>query len=140
MKTKFLILPALMLVLGSTSCDKDDDKYELPAATLTGKWNYSKVGTTIGGAEVLADYDGNEEGCNKDYVEFGSNNNFADVDYDSTDSACEVFTDTGTYAVTGNTIVVDFGDQTVTGTILNLSYTELKIRDNESGSVVVYNR
>jgi len=140
MRTKFLILPALLLVLGSTSCDKDDDKYELPAATLTGKWFFSKVGTTIGGAEVLGDYDGNETGCSKDYVEFGNSGQFASVDYDSTDSPCEVFTDTGSYAVTGNTIVIDTGDDTSTGTLLNISYTELKIKDNETGEILVFTR
>lgn len=140
MKTRFLTVSALLLVLGFSSCDKDDDKYELPAATLTGKWYYSKVGTVIGGAEVLANYDGNEDGCNKDYIELGNGGEFANVDYDSTDTPCEVLTDTGTYAVTGNTVVVDTGDGAVTGTLLNLSYTELKIKDNESGGIVVYTR
>jgi hypothetical protein len=140
MKAKFLILPALLLVLGSTSCDKDDDKYELPAATLTGKWFYSQVGTTIGGAEVLGAYDGNEDGCSKDYIELGNDGEYANVDYDSADTPCAVSTQTGSFAVTGNSFVVDTGDDTVTGTILNLSYTELKIRDNDSGAIVVYTR
>ena len=140
MKATFLTASALLMVLGFSSCDKDDDKYELPAATLTGKWYYSKVGTTIGGAEVLADYDGNEDGCSKDYIELGNGGEFANVDYDSTDSPCEVLTDTGSYAVTGNTIVVDSGDGAVTGTLLNLSYTELKIKDNDSGTIIVYTR
>lgn len=143
MKTKsILFLSALTLFLGvsTTSCDKDEDEYQLPAATLTGKWFYSKVGTVVGGAEILADYGDNETGCSKDYVEFGSNNEYADVDYDSTDSPCEVFATTATYAVTGNTIVVDFGDTTTTGTLLNLSYTELKIKDNDTNEITVYTR
>lgn len=140
MKATFLTASALLMVLGFSSCDKDDDKYELPAATLTGKWFYSKVGTTIGGAEVLGDYDGNETGCSKDYIELGNGGQYADVDYDSTDSPCEVFTDTGSYAVTGNTVVIDTGEDTVTATLLNLSYTELKLKDNDSGAIVVFTR
>lgn len=138
MKLKpFLILPALALTLGITSCDKDDDKYELPAATLTGQWAYSKTGAVVGGVEVLQNYDGNVEGCTKDYVDFGTNNLFADVDHNSD---CDAVTDTGTYAVTGNTVVIDFGDSVQTWTIQNLSYTELKVKDNDSGEIVVFNR
>lgn len=140
-KQSILFLSALTLVGAiTTSCNKDDDKYELPAATLTGKWFYSKVGTVVGGVEVLGNYDGNEDGCSKDYIELGNNSNYANVDYDSADSPCEVFTETGTYAVTGNTIVVDTGDGAITGTLLNLSYTELKVKDNDSGIIIVYTR
>ncbi len=141
MKTRFLILPALLMVLGTTSCNDDDDaKYELPAATLTGKWNYNKVGTVVAGAEVMTDYTGNEPGCNMDYIELGNNNSYASVDYDSTDAPCQAITTTGTFAVTGNTVVVDAGDDSFTGTILNLSYTELKVRDNESGTIFLFTR
>ncbi|HMI07014.1 MAG TPA: lipocalin family protein [Flavobacterium sp.] len=142
MKTKsILLLSALTLGLGLlTGCNKDDDKYELPPATLLGKWYYSKVGTNVGGAEVLANYDGNEAGCTKDYIELTDNNVFADIDFDSTDAPCEAISRVGTWASTGNTVVVDYGDDVITGTILNLSYTELKVQDNDSGQIVVYTR
>jgi hypothetical protein len=142
MKTQSVLFISALTLIGitTTSCNKDDDKYELPAATLTGKWFYSKVVGAVGGVEFLDNYDGNEDGCSKDYVEFGSNGTFADVDYDSTDSPCEVFADAGTYAVAGNTIIVDFGDQATTATILNLSYTELKVKDSDSGEIAVFTR
>lgn len=142
MKTKSILFISALTLIGitTTSCDKDDDKYELPAATLTGKWFYSKVGGAVGGVEFLDNYGGNEDGCSKDYVEFGSNGTFADVDYDSTNAPCEVLADAGTYALAGNTIVVDFGDGSTTSTLLNLSYTELKVRDNDSGEILVFTR
>ncbi len=140
MKLKFMILPALLMVLGTTSCnDDDEEQFQLPAATLTGKWNYSKVGQVVAGVEVFQDYE-NEAGCNRDYIELGNNNTYVEVDYDSTDEPCQAITTTGTFAVTGNTVVVDAGDDSFTGTILNLSYTELKVKDNESGTIVVFVR
>lgn len=141
MKTKFLIVPALLLAFGTTSCDDDDDKnFQLPPATLTGKWNFSKVGGIVGGTEILTPYDGNEAGCNKDYIELGNNNTYANVDYNSDTEPCQAITTAGTFAVTGNTIVVDAGAESFTGTILNLSYVELKVQDNDSGTIVVFNR
>lgn len=135
---KKITLLAALLAFGfsQTSCNKDDDKNELPAATLLGKWNYSKDGMIAGGTEVLVDYDGNEPGCTKDYVLFNANNSFLDVDY-GTD--CEEFSDAGTYAVTGNSIVVDFGEGAETVEIMNLSYTELKLKTAD-GFITVFNR
>jgi len=138
---KKIILMAAFVSLGlvQTSCDKDDDKYELPAATLLGKWTYAKEGEVVGGVEILSDYDGNEEGCSKDYILFNANNTYRAVDFDSFDSPCEELSETGTYAVTGNTIALDYGDETDTAEILNLSYTELKVK-SQDGYIMVFTR
>lgn len=124
--------------MSQTSCNKsDDDKPVIPAPSLLGKWNYSKEGTSIGGTETLEDYSGNESGCSKDYTVFNANNTITDVDFDSFDSPCEELSDSGTYAVNGNTIIVDFGDGPVTAQILNLSYTELKVKVENDITVFV---
>lgn len=138
---KKIILVAAFLSIGfiQTSCNKDDDKYELPAATLLGKWNYAKEGQMVGDSEVLVDYSDNEVGCSRDYIIFNANNTLIDVDYDSTDSPCEEFTGGGTYAVTGNIIVVNFGDGPESVEIMNLSATELKVKDAE-GYIQVFQR
>ncbi|SCX87252.1 hypothetical protein [Flavobacterium caeni] len=140
MKTRFLILPALLLVLGTSCNDDDNENYQLPAATLTGKWNYSKTGGIVGGTELLTDYTGNESGCNRDFIELSNDGAYVEVDYDSSTEPCQAITSTGTFAVTGNTVVVDTGDETFTATILNLSYTELKIQDTETGAIVLFVR
>lgn len=127
----------LSVGLFQTSCNKDEDKNALPAATLLGKWNYEKEGQIVGGTEVLVDYQGNDAGCFKDYIIFNSNNTLLDVDYDSFATACEEFSEVGTYVVAGNTISVDFGDGITTAEILNLSYTELKVKDSDGYILVL---
>lgn len=140
MKTKIFALAGLVVAMGTISCDKDDDKYTLPAATLTGKWYYSKVGGTLNGVEFLNDYNGNEDGCQKDYVEFTNNNVFTDADFDSSSAPCQLTADAGSYTVTGNTIVTNIQGEVGTKNILNLSFTELKVQDTEDNTIIVFTR
>lgn len=138
---KKIVLMAAFLSLGmfQVSCDKEDNEDYVPVPTLVGKWNYSKSGTMVGQSEVLSDYDGNEPGCTKDYIVFDPNGALLDVDFDSTDSPCEELSEVGTYSVTGNTLTVNFGEGAESVQILNLSFTELKIKSAE-GIINVFTR
>jgi len=103
---------------------------------LSLEWTYSKVGS----GNILIDYPDHEEGCDKDYVELTANGLYNDVDYDSFDSPCEVFTDSGTYLKEGNTLSVTYdGNFVDTVDILLLTETELKIQ-NEEGEIALFTR
>lgn len=134
-KVSILFLSALALSVGS--CGSDDNGN--PTGTdgsIVGKWTYSKVGS----GNLLIDYPDHEDGCAKDYVELTANGVFHDVDYDSFDTPCEVFTDTGTYLKEGNTLTVTYdGEQVDVANILLLTNTELKIQ-NQDGEIVLFTR
>ena len=135
-KISILIAAFLTLGLTITSCNNDDDN---ASASLEGKWNASKEGAIVNGQEVLMPYTGNETGCQKDYIQINANGTITDVDFDSMDNPCEQFTISGTYTRTGNNITITVAGQSETGTILSLTSTELKVKDNES-FVSVYTR
>lgn len=134
---KFTVLFVSVLTIGLTfsSCSKDDDD----AGSLEGKWNFSKEGAVAGGQEILVDYSGNEAGCTKDYTTFSADGTVTDVDYDSFDTPCEVFTDNGTWVRTNNTITITSGGETFSAEILNLTSSELKVKDTD-GYIVVFTR
>lgn len=134
-KLSILLLSALALSLGS--CGSDDSGNDTGTdASIVGKWTYSKVGS----GDLLINYPDHEEGCDKDYVELTASGTYNDVDYDSFDSPCEVFTDSGTYVKSGNTLTVNYeGNFVDTATILLLTDTELKIQ-NEEGEVALFTR
>ncbi|RZK11746.1 MAG: hypothetical protein EOO46_05680 [Flavobacterium sp.] len=134
-KVNILFLSALALSLGS--CSSDDNGNDTgTSASIVGKWTYSKVG--IG--DNLINYPDHEEGCDKDYVELTADGVIIDVDYDSFDTPCEVFTDTGTYLKEGNSLNVSYGGNDIdTLTILVLTNTELKMKNN-GGETVLFTR
>ena len=135
---KILLVTAIIAAFSLTSCNKDDNN-STPSTSLVGKWNYSKEGTVVNGQEVLIDYTDNETGCSKDYVQFTATNTFSDIDYDSSEAPCEMFTTTGTYSKSGSTVTLTSGGFTVSGTILNLTATELKVKDTQ-GNITVYTK
>lgn len=135
---KFTVLFVSVLTIGLTisSCSKDDGD---GAGSLEGKWNFSKEGVVAGGQEMLVDYSGNEAGCTKDYVTFSAGGTFADVDYDSFETACEMFTDNGTWVKSNNTITITSGGSTDSAEILSLTSSELKIKDAD-GYILLFTR
>ncbi|PDS21691.1 hypothetical protein B0A78_13970, partial [Flavobacterium columnare NBRC 100251 = ATCC 23463] len=72
LKNLFLVLS--ILLLGLSSCSKDDDSTPITSvASLEGKWQLTKEGGIINNQEVLTDYQ-HTSGCAKDYMEFLSGN------------------------------------------------------------------
>jgi len=138
-KVSILFVSALALGMVFTSCNKDEDSSSTPAASLEGKWNFSKDGGIVGGQEVLVDYDGNEAGCTKDYIMINTNGTITSVDYDSFDAPCELFTDSMTWTRSGNIITVTDGVDVYTQEILSLTSTELKVKDAE-GYITLFTR
>lgn len=134
--SSILFLSALALSLGS--CSNDDNRNPVHTdGDIVGKWTYSQYGDNNNN---LIDYDDHELGCDKDYVELTANGVFRDVDYDSFDTPCEMFVDSGTYLKEGNTLAVTFsGEEVDTVNILVLNDTELRIQRSE-GDIVVFTR
>jgi hypothetical protein len=138
MKTKSILF-AIVLGIGIfvTSCSNDNGGETL--APLVGKWNITKVGTTVGGVETLVDAPQNESGCDHDYLNLKLDNTVIMGDYDSSVSACALTTDAGIYSRSHNNITIVINGVTTVQDIVNLSLSELKLKD-ASGVISVYIR
>jgi len=112
------------------SCNSDDDAG--PAATIDGKWNQVKTVIRVNNV-ALQDipYDGDEEGCDKDYVEFAAAGVFNDVVYFDPAGSVECqadMLDAGTWAKNGTTLTIsNDGDLEGVHQIVKLTATELQI-------------
>jgi Lipocalin-like domain len=126
------------LILATVSCNNDDNEGET-LAPLSGKWNLSKVGTTVGGSETLIDAPQNQTGCDKDFMLLKIDNTVEEGDYDSTLDPCALFTDLGIYSRSNNNLTRVLDGVTTVQDIMNLSLNELKLKD-ASGRIELYNR
>ncbi len=137
MKQSIFYVLAFMLTFGMISCSSDDDKGS-ESATILGKWYISQNGYILNGTEILEDYD-HECATKKDFVEFFNDGTVKDSYYDT---ACVVDTDTGTYTLDGNTLVVSYmydGEiDTQQATIVTLNETTLKFNITEVYDGVTY--
>lgn len=131
---------ALLLSLGlvATSCSDDDNEGET-LAPLSAKWNITQVGSTVNGQEVLVDAPQNESGCNKDYLDLNTDNTLEEGDYDSTLAPCAIYTKEGIYSRSHNNLTTVVDGVSTTRDIVNLTLTELKLRDT-NGGIQVYSK
>lgn len=133
-----LLVLALSTGLFTASCSSDDNEGET-LVPLTGKWNITKVGTTVAGEETLVDPPQNESGCNKDYLDLNIDNTLTEGDYDSTISNCALGTNSGIYSRSHNNLTTVIDGVTTTKDIANLTVTELKLK-GANGDIIVYTR
>ncbi len=139
MKNRSLLFAfALSFGLFATSCSDDDNDGET-LAPLAGKWNITKVGTTLAGQEYLIDAPQNQSGCDKDYLDFKIDNDVNQGNYDSTNNPCELITRTGTYSRSHNDLTTILEGETKVQDIVNLTLSELKLKD-ANGLIEVYER
>ena len=138
MKTKSILL-ALVLSIGLfvTSCSDNNGGETL--APLVGKWNITKVGTTVGGVETLVDPPQNQSGCDHDYLNLKLDNTVTLGDYDSTISPCALTTKAGIYSRSHNNLTIVIDGVTTVQDIVNLTVSELKLKD-ANGIISVYTR
>ena len=116
-----------------SSCSDDSDSPE--PATIVGKWNYSKMSTTVNGVtSPEVDWDGNEPGCPKDYVEFKTGGVLSEGDY--LGSNCELNTFVGTWSQNGSTITITEGPISLTAELVSVTSTMLKFKASESNNGV----
>lgn len=137
-KSRSLVLVMMVAVFGffTISCSDDDNDGET-LAPLTGKWSISKVGTTVSGVETLTDAPQNQSGCEKDFMDLKSDNTVQEGNYDSTIDPCALFTDQGIYSRSHNNLTRVVDGVTTTQDIVNLTLSELKLKD-ASGNIEVY--
>lgn len=124
---------ALSIGLFATSCSSDDENEGGTIISITGKWGLVKVGTNVGGAETLVDPPQNVEGCNHDFLNFKIDNSVEEGDYDG--SECVLTTVTGTYSRPDNQLTTVIDGVTTTYDIVNLTVTDLKLRNGNAISV-----
>ncbi|HSD06723.1 lipocalin family protein [Flavobacterium sp.] len=138
MKTKNLIV-ALILSVGlfTTSCNSSDENEGDTIAPIVGKWQYVKSGTNVGGAETLVDYPGNVSGCDHDFIDLKLDNTAVAGNYDSTVSPCALTTVSGTYDRGDSKVTVTVNGVTTTYDIVNLTATELKLKDGNNVYVFI---
>jgi hypothetical protein len=122
-KLSVLFVAIMALGMSFTSCSKDDD--ETTSASIEGKWNYSKVQTTLAGQAIPEQDYPSTPGCSKDYLEFKADG-VANLGYYE-DSACKLDLETTKWTKDGNklTIVSDevYEIVSITNTILKIKYT-----------------
>ncbi|MBN8566296.1 MAG: lipocalin family protein [Flavobacteriales bacterium] len=139
MKNRSLLFAfALTIGLFATSCSDDDNDGETLLPVI-GKWNVSKVGTVIAGEEVLIDAPQNEAGCNKDYLDLKYDNDVNQGEYDSSDTPCALITKTGSYSRSHNNLTTTIDGVSKTQDIMNLTLSELKVKD-ALGFITVYEK
>jgi len=137
MKTKSILLVlALTIGLFVTSCSSDDNGGET-LAPIVGKWGIVKVGTNINGVETLADPPQNTSGCDHDFINLKIDNTMASGDYSSTVSPCALTTVSGTYSKSGSKLTTVINGVTTTYDIVNLTLSELKLRNGNAISVYI---
>ncbi|PVX45735.1 lipocalin-like protein [Flavobacterium sp. 103] len=138
MKTKnILFVLALSIGLFATSCNSSDSNEGDTLAPLEGKWSIVKVGTNVNGVETLADPPQNTAGCNHDFIDLKINNTLISGDYDSTVSACALTTVSGTYSKGDSKVTMVVNGTTTTYDIVNLTLTELKLKNGNAISVYI---
>ncbi|HEU4790588.1 MAG TPA: lipocalin family protein [Flavobacterium sp.] len=138
MKTKnILFVLALSIGLFATSCNSSDENEGDTLAPLEGKWSIVKVGTNVNGAETLVDPPQNVSGCNHDFIDLKINNTLISGDYDSTVSPCVLTTVSGTYSKGDSKVTTVINGTTTTYDIVNLTLTELKLKNGNAISVYI---
>lgn len=119
MKKVILLFVAIVSLSSITSCSDDDE-----AASLVGKWQYSKEGVASNGQEVLVDYE-HTEGCTKDFIQITATT-VTDHSFFN-DGECVEETFSTTYTRNGNTLTVGSGSEVTTAQIATLNGSTLKI-------------
>ena len=137
-KIILLFIYVLSLVFAFSSCSDDSDSPE-PAA-IEGKWNFNKMSVTINGiTSPEVDYEGNEPGCLKDYLEFIPGGVLNEGDYFGSECSLDIITDT--WVKNGNTITITSEGIVIPLEVVSLTSSALVVKYSESqdGMTVIIN-
>ncbi len=126
-KIKFL---AVALAVGalSFSCSSDDNENPL-GGDLTAKWNVVKTVLSVSGEDYVTNYESNEPGCDKNYIEFTDDGHVNDVIYfhNASNVCTEDAATPQEYTRTDNTLTIAGGEYGGTYEITKLTNSELQI-------------
>jgi hypothetical protein len=137
-KIKVLMLAVLATGFFAMSCSSDD-KEDPTGGDLTAKWNQTKTVTKVSGETLTDNYDDNQVGCDKDYLEFTDDSHVTFVVYNmNADGDCEQSTasNLSTWARNENTLMIAGTNPNYSGTyeIIRLTGSELQLRtENTTG-------
>jgi hypothetical protein len=138
LKTMLVLMVGIGLF--AASCEDDDNNNNGETIVpFTGKWDIIKVGTTVAGVETLTDAPQNQPGCDKDYIHLKNDNVVIEGDYGSGATACSLTAVEGIYSRSHNNLTRIVDGETTVQDIVNLTFTELKLRDAD-GDLEVYRR
>jgi hypothetical protein len=138
MKTKSILFAlALSIGLFVTSCNPSEANEGDTLAPLVGKWSIVKVGFNVNGVETLADPPQNVEGCDHDFINLKIDNTLTSGDYSSAVSPCALTTMSGTYSKGDSKVTIVLNGATTTYDIVNLTLSELKLRNGNAISVYI---
>lgn len=136
---KVSVLFVLVLAFAMTfvsSCSNDDDSNPV-AASVEGKWNFSKISTVINGVpSAEEDYDDNEPGCPKDFIELKSGGVYTDGDYYN--SECQLETSTGTWSKSGSILTITGDGISIPFEVVSVSSTVLKVKYSDTLEGITY--
>lgn len=134
MKTLKVVLAALVVSAFSFSCSSDDDGGSSTGGNIVARWNPTKTVVKISGETFTQNYESNEPGCDKDYLEFTGGGLVNDVIYFK--NASDVCTaDAATpvsYSKTDNTLVISGGEFGGTYQITKLTGSALQISQSST--------
>ncbi|WP_264565939.1 lipocalin family protein [Flavobacterium sp. N3904] len=138
MKSKSILF-AFVLSIGlfAASCNSNDENEGDTLAPLEGKWSIVKVGTNTNGVETLVDPPQNTAGCDHDFIDLKINNSLVSGDYDSTVSPCALTTMSGTYSKGDSKVTIVLNGVTTTYDIVNLTLTDLKLKNGNEIKVYI---
>src|SRR6476619_868514 len=138
MKTRSIVFTLILSIgLMTTSCNSNGANEGDTLAPIEGKWSIVKVGTSVNGVETLMDPPQNVSGCNHDFIDLKINNTLISGDYDSSVSPCALTTVSGTYSKGDSKVTLDINGISTTYDIVNLTLTELKIKNGNAISVYI---
>lgn len=142
-KIKTVLVAFVLAGLTLTSCSSDDSPST--PASANGKWTPVKTVTKIGASqEVSENYVNNQEGCDKDYVEFTETGGIFKDKYFYKNGSNECVEDEaaapGTFNKSGDVLIINAEESVYDGTykITNLTNSNLVISfDTQVGANTV---
>lgn len=135
-KIALLLVTIISIGLATVSCSKKDSE-----TSIEGKWIIIQEGKIVNGQELLNAHV-NEATCEKDNTVFSSGGGAKDYDYRKLNGVCKEEITSYSYSRNGNELKINYSSGEVTGTILNLTDTELKVSAVSNGitSVAVFTK
>jgi hypothetical protein len=138
MKTKSILIAFLLSIgLFTISCNSNDENEGDTLAPIEGKWGIVKVGTNVNGVETLSDPPQNTPGCDHDFINLKIDNTLTSGDYSSAVSPCALTTQSGTYSRVNSKVTLVINGVTTTYDIVNLTVSELKLKNGNAVSVYI---
>lgn len=134
---KNVLLFVSVLVLGLTSCSKDDTQ---EPASIVGTWDQFQFVEVIDGEEVVEDYIPSCSGNPTHYIFNNNGEGFANSYYSPN---CELESVPLSWSKSGQNLMISAGDELVNTQITLLNETTLKLVYGQEGSetlTVIYRR